>query len=197
VDKSTSPLLKNLFWSRFPIMMRAPLPSSGAADFPFAMAAFKVFLHSSSTTSNAGRIASFINVNANTLCAPLWSSIAQSFGVAVVYFVSREMLRIGHSYAASKSASALWPRPGSVLDCQTWRYVGKVGPMIPALGVEHSPGARNSITCHPGPLNIDGQVGSCRRPEADRRRCETTWASITDQAATMIGSRNCHPFPLW
>lgn len=90
VNGLSLPLLKNLFWLRFPMMMTAPLPSPGAADFPFALAALTDFLHSSSTVSNAGRIASFMNVKANTLCTPLWSSITQSFGVAVTHLSVQE-----------------------------------------------------------------------------------------------------------
>jgi len=132
VDKLASPLLKNLFWSRFPMIMRAPLPSSGVADFPLALATFNDFLHSSSTTLNAGRIASFINAKANTLCGPLWSSITQSFGVAVVHSSVGRCCGLGApAYAASKSTSALWPRLENVLDWQTWRYVRKVGLIVP------------------------------------------------------------------
>ena len=101
-NKWTLPLLKNLFWSRFPTMMRAPLPSSGPADFPFTLAALRDFVHSSSTRSNAGRIASLTNVNANTLCTPLWSSITQSFPVAATHLSTVEK-KIGkmHPYAES------------------------------------------------------------------------------------------------
>ena len=133
------PLLKNLFWSRFPIMMRAPLPSSGAADFPLAFAVLRDFLHSSSTVSNAGRIASLINVKANTLCTPLWSSITHSFGVAAITNSSAPKIsRIRRSYAVLRLTYAHWLQLGSALDLQTWRSVGKMYLYSDWLGSEQS-----------------------------------------------------------